>query len=82
MLKRIENYFMNKYARPFDNWAGGKSIRKQWILFKRKIIFEWRNTEGWGRFGGGWNFKFGFQLGGTTLIFNLLFCTLSIRPLK
>lgn len=26
----------------------------------------------WGRFGGGWNWKLGFQAGGSTLIISLL----------
>ena len=31
-------------------------------------------NEFWGRFGGGWQWKLGFQLGGNTLIINLLIC--------
>lgn len=30
----------------------------------------------WGRFGGGWNWKLGFQAGSKTLIISLLICEL------
>jgi hypothetical protein len=36
-----------------------------------------RKSEFWGRFGGGWNWKLGFQAGGNSIIFNLLIASLS-----
>ena len=38
-----------------------------------------RKSELWGRFGGGWNWEFGFQAGGRTIIFNLLIASLSFH---
>lgn len=32
-----------------------------------------KNSPGFGRFGGGWNWCLGFNAGGSTIIFNLLF---------
>lgn len=33
----------------------------------------------WGRFGGGWNWKLGFQAGGKTVILNLLVFSIIIE---
>lgn len=42
------------------------------------ITIHWGDKRSaWGRFGGGWNWKMGFQIGGTSCILNLL--VLSIR---
>lgn len=42
-----------------------------------KIGTEWRSSRNaWGRFGGGWDFKVGFQVGGSTTIFELGFLSL------
>jgi len=38
-----------------------------------ELGFSWTSKKNlWGRFGGGWNWKLGFQSGGRTLILNLL----------
>jgi len=36
----------------------------------------------WGRFGGGWQWKVGIDVGGQSVIFNLLVATLRIDPAK
>ncbi len=42
-----------------------------------EVTFEWRAKSSlWGRFGGGWNWQFGFQASGKTIIFRLLVCSL------
>lgn len=35
--------------------------------------YGWGHVPGMGRFGGGWNYKLGFQIGGRTLIVDWLF---------
>jgi hypothetical protein len=48
-----------------------------------EIKFTWRSGKNsMGRFGGGWNWEVGFQLGGSSLIVNLLFCSLWFRKVK
>lgn len=46
--------------------------------------YGWRQTDGMGRFGGGWNWALGFESGGwrdtgITIMFNLLFGTVTVR---
>lgn len=42
-----------------------------------KILFSCPRKKKWyGRFGGGWNWKLGFQYGYSTLIISLLICEL------
>ena len=50
-------------------------INKSIKFGRLKITFQWRNKDNlFGRFGGGWNWELGFQLGMNTLIINLLVC--------
>jgi len=50
-----------------------REIRHTWNIGKLSIQYHWRSSKNsWGRFGGGWNWKFGFQAGGKTLILELL----------
>ena len=39
-------------------------------------------SNSWGRFGGGWNWKLGFQAGGSTIIISLLIAELRIDRYK
>ena len=41
-----------------------------------------KSTELWGRFGGGWNWKLGFQIGGNTLLISLLIYEIRIVIIK
>ncbi len=53
-------------------------ITKHVRVGKLHITFEWRSRKNlWGRFGGGWNWKLGFQASGHTLILSLLVCSLT-----
>ena len=55
-----------------------ESIVKRWETKQFVIKFEWRSKKNlWGRFGGGWNWMLGIQAGSTTVIINLLFCSIS-----
>ena len=53
-------------------------IRWQRMLGPLKFDFYWRSKKGWGRFGGGWNWKLGFQVGGKTILVSMLVCELTI----
>jgi hypothetical protein len=48
-----------------------------------KISFSHTKSDSlWGRFGGGWNWKLGFQIGGNTLLISLLICEIRIDIIK
>ena len=50
-----------------------KEIRKKVCINRLEVFFLWRSKKNlWGRFGGGWNWKLGFQAGGKTLIVSFL----------
>ena len=54
-----------------------KGIIKNMHIGAILITFKFKNKENFmGRFGGGWNWKLGFQAGGKTIIFSLLICSL------
>jgi hypothetical protein len=48
-----------------------------------KISFSIRSSNGFmGRFGGGWNWKLGFQAGGRSIVISLLIAELTISLIK
>lgn len=52
-------------------------------LLRLKGNFTIRSkSNSWGRFGGGWNWKLGFQAGGSTIIISLLIAELRINRYK
>lgn len=54
-------------------------IKKSVQVGRLKITFNWRSKKNfWGRFGGGWNWILGFEVGGNTIIFNLLICSVRL----
>ena len=59
-------------------------IDRRWSLFGFYFHYKRRSSRGlMGRFGGGWNWKFGFQIGGSTVILNLLVANIRItRKIK
>ena len=62
----------NKANQPLE-------IRREWKIGKYEICYKRKpNKEGWGRFGGGWNWKLGFQAGGKTIIISLLVADIRI----
>lgn len=55
-------------------------FRKEFKIPGWKIVLEKRPKSGFmGRFGGGWNWKFGFQVGSKSIIFSILVMQLIIR---
>ncbi len=57
-----------------------RNIRKKWTLGNFETTFQWKSSkELMGRFGGGWNWKVGFQIGSTTIIFNVLVFTIRMH---
>jgi hypothetical protein len=49
------------------------------LPFKFQAKFEQKSKgQMWGRFGGGWNFKLGIQIGGSTVIISLWTVTIRI----
>ena len=70
-----------------SDWLNGVTnfeFKKEFSLIGYKITFEKRSKKKnlWGRFGGGWNIKFGFQLGGRTLIIDIFVMSVRIQRLK
>lgn len=56
-------------------------IRKTWAIGRLAITFNWRSRRNlWGRFGGGWNWKLGVEIGSTTVMVYLLICSLRFAP--
>lgn len=50
-----------------------KRLRRTWHIGQLSITFEWRSKNNlWGRFGGGWDWALGVEVGGSTILFNLL----------
>lgn len=48
-------------------------IKKVFSFGQFRIEYHWRSKDSlWGRFGGGWNWEFGMQAGGNTIILNCL----------
>lgn len=76
-LTGIEKFYVDVIRYNIENPP--TSIRREWYVCGFRIAFEWRSSENlMGRFGGGWNWELGFQIGGNTVIFNLLVATLRI----
>lgn len=82
MFTKLETIILGKFGSDSKNWAGGTQIVKEVYFLGRRLKFQWKCTQGWGRFGGGWQWELGFQIGGSTIIINLLFCSLRIDKKK
>jgi hypothetical protein len=64
-------------------WFAPTIVKKTGQVGRLAVTFHWRSSQGiWGRFGGGWQWVVGIEVGGSTVLFNLLFCTLRfyLRP--
>ena len=60
-----------------------KGFTKAARIGKVKITFQYREKSNlWGRFGGGWNWKLGFQAGSNCLIIELLIASLRIEKVQ
>jgi hypothetical protein len=65
------------------SWLSTYSFRKRAYIGRLLVEVSMRRADGFmGRFGGGWNWKFGFQIGGRTIIFSLLVADLRLSLLK
>ena len=53
-------------------------IYRRWEVLNSRIRFDWQYPKGFGRFGGGWDWRVGFAIGGDTLMLELLTCCLVI----
>lgn len=67
----------------FQRWARKiprEEYRREFKILRRRVLIHWRSRKNlWGRFGGGWNWKFGFQAGDNTVILSLLVFDITIR---
>jgi hypothetical protein len=55
------------------------SVRREWAIAGYRVRYEHGSPRNaWGRFGGGWNWNVGVQVGGSTVIVNLLVASLRI----
>lgn len=71
----IEKWLINKYGK-------GDRIRKEFKLIGFKVIFDWRKPGGLGRFGGGWDWDAGIQMGDSSIILKLLVFSFRIYKSK
>lgn len=63
-------------ARP---WFSDYVFDKRLEIGRLKIRVDMRKRNGWmGRFGGGWNWKLGISIGGSTVLIDLLVISVSI----
>jgi hypothetical protein len=77
-FEAIERCVMQKLLTPNEkpNLWGDMRYERPFQLFGRKGCVSWRGPKvAMGRFGGGWQWAVGFEVGGSTIILNLLvFC--------
>lgn len=54
-----------------------------WSVGPWHVKFEIKpKNQSWGRFGGGWNWVLGFQIGGSTAILNLLVASIRVSRIS
>jgi len=52
--------------------ADSCGFRRNLVVGGRKVLIQWRDPQNpLGRFGGGWQYEAGIQIGGSTVIVNL-----------
>lgn len=58
-------------------------VKRNWRCGRWKFSYSRRSSKNiWGRFGGGWNWKLGMDIGGSCVILNLLVSSLRIERVK
>jgi hypothetical protein len=58
-------------------------VKRDWRWGRWNFSYRRRSSKNlWGRFGGGWNWKLGVDIGGSSVILNLLVSTLRIERVK
>lgn len=56
-----------------------KEVRKSIRIGQLTIEYHWRSKDNlWGRFGGGWNWELGLQIGEKTILIHCLVFTIGI----
>jgi hypothetical protein len=63
---------MNYVKSYSSSWTGGGWTHRSIIIGNFEIDIKTGSSTVWGRFGGGWNWCFGFEIGGSTVMINLL----------
>lgn len=69
--KAFQDWFVYQTLKPIDRVQRTLRLGRLTIKYERRF-----RSNMWGRFGGGWNWKLGFQAGHGTLILNLLVASL------
>jgi hypothetical protein len=67
----------------YENTETGRAVpepfEKKWQWGRLKFSYEHRSSkEFWGRFGGGWQYKIGVDIGSSTVLIHLVVSTLRI----
>lgn len=64
-------------------WSSKTIVHKEFQIGQYSFTYERRSKEGFmGRFGGGWQYKLGIDIGGSTVILNLLIASLRIGRIR
>lgn len=80
-LSKDERELVTKYNEFVRSGNQDRTV-KHMILGKVSITYSHKKpSELWGRFGGGWNWKLGFQASRTMVIFSLLVAELIFKKL-
>lgn len=79
-LRALNTFFkLTPKEKEEMGWFSKKLISKRWNIWCFEFKFEMKSSKGiMGRFGGGWNWKVGIQVGGKTIIIYLLVASLWI----
>lgn len=58
-------------------------VLREFTLGRTKMVYTRRSSQNlWGRFGGGWNWKLGVMIGGSTVLLDLLVASVRISRVK
>lgn len=82
MAHKIDAERCNKFVevvKDIPNWFSSTAFNKKIKIRRLELTFSMQRSDGFmGRFGGGWNWKIGFQAGGRTVIISLLIMDIRI----
>jgi hypothetical protein len=83
---KLETMILKRFGKPTNSWAASYGDQHSIVIVKkgfgRSFTLKWNGPGGMGRFGGGWNFKLGVIIGGSDLIFELIFFYIRISKEK
>jgi hypothetical protein len=58
-------------------------VRREFRIGRLRAVYNRRSRKNlWGRFGGGWNWRIGVDIGGSTVIVNLLVASLRFEVVR